>query len=488
MPRLTMREVEIPAFEDLQWLGAFARRLARDPDEAEELVQETLVTAWTHPPQERAGLRPWLATVLRNRLRMQRRGEARRQAREAVHGPTPTEAVGPDAAVARIRVLNELTAELERLDPEDQQLIVRRFLDGQSAADIARAMSLPAGTVRSRISRILARLRERLDERCDGRNAWCAAVLAVPVAGPAGSIAKTASTRGTNTMLKTALLISLTTAAGAATWFGFSDGTIAEPTEELEALVESTSDRKAELDAASVAEAKAEPEAESKPEATPKAQSDQARWKSTKQKIAAAHETTPPADGAKGQASTKGDYAKLILRCVRDIEDQPAVFSVKLTEIGAPDIGTIVSEVEVVGTSVDNPEVVECAEQSMYAYIGDPPAEPYERTYRFGMRMPAKNKKPEHDGKVFEYQMNKRWQLIQACETEGIEGFVELEVSLEFGQPTPTKVALVESTVSEDVSSCIVDTVGRWGHFATLKSETRRHRYTLPIQPPKTGR
>lgn len=474
MPRLTMREVEIPAFEDLQWLGAFARRLARDPDEAEELVQETLVTAWSHPPQHRAGMRPWLATVLRNRLRMQRRGEARRQAREATHGPVPSETMDPDAAVARIRVLNVLTAELERLDADDQQLIVRRFLDGQSAADIARAMSLPAGTVRSRISRLLGRLRERLDERCDGRNAWCAAVLAVPLAGPAGPIATTASTRGTNTMLETALLISLTTAAGATAWVGLhdADDTDRDRVEDAPAAM------------ASASEAEATPKAA--PKAAPEAQGDELRWKETRNQIAAALKKTPPVDAPTTKSSTKQDYARLILRCLRDLDDQPAEFSLKLTEVGAPDIGTIVSEVEVVGTSVDNPEVIECAEQSMYAYVGDPPAEPYERTYRLGMQLPAKNKKPEHDGKVFAYQMNKKWEDIRACETEGTKGFVELDVAVEFGSSTASKVALVESSVSADVSSCIVDTVRSWKHLVALKSETRRHRYELPIQPPKS--
>lgn len=480
MPRLTMREVEIPAFEDLQWLGAFARRLARDPDEAEELVQETLVTAWSHPPQHGAGIRPWLATVLRNRLRMQRRGDARRQAREATHGPVPSGAMDPDAAVARIRVLNVLTAELEQLEADDQQLIVRRFLDGQSAADIARAMSLPAGTVRSRISRLLGRLRERLDERCDGRNAWCAAVLAVPLAGPAGPIATTASTRGTNTMLKTALLISLTTAAGATAWLGFHDADDAESDPVPETTTPTTASP------ASASETKSE--AEPKPKPAPEEATDELRWRKTKEQLAAALEKTPPADAPTTKSSTKKDYAMLIVRCVRDIENQPAEFSVKVTEVGAPDIGTIVSEVEVVGTSVDNPEVVECAEQSMYSYIGDPPSEPYERTYRFGMQMSASKAKPEHQGKVLEYQMNKKWEDIRACETEGVKGFVDVEVSVAFEHPSPTKVTLIESTVGEDVTNCIIDTVRSWKHFNAFKPETRKHRYVLPMQPPKTSR
>lgn len=66
--------------------------------EADDLVQDTLLAAWTQPPSERAGLRPWLATVLRNRLRnrlrMRVRGEARRSTREPAHEPEGSDQPG----------------------------------------------------------------------------------------------------------------------------------------------------------------------------------------------------------------------------------------------------------------------------------------------------------------------------------------------------------------------------------------------------------
>ena len=49
-------------------LRAFARSLCRNPDEADDLVQETLVKAWKHRASFEPGsnLKAWLFTILRN--------------------------------------------------------------------------------------------------------------------------------------------------------------------------------------------------------------------------------------------------------------------------------------------------------------------------------------------------------------------------------------------------------------------------------------
>src|SRR6187455_3193026 len=79
------------ALDDLRWLRALAARLVRDPHLADDAVQETLVTALERRPRAVVSLRAWLAAVLRNTLRQQWRGGARRARREAQHGPAHTE-------------------------------------------------------------------------------------------------------------------------------------------------------------------------------------------------------------------------------------------------------------------------------------------------------------------------------------------------------------------------------------------------------------
>lgn len=71
------------ALDDLGWLRALAARLAA-PGDGEDLVQDTLIASWLHRPREcqdaaqHESARPWLATVLRNRARMNTRARVRR--------------------------------------------------------------------------------------------------------------------------------------------------------------------------------------------------------------------------------------------------------------------------------------------------------------------------------------------------------------------------------------------------------------------------
>ncbi|MBA3544920.1 MAG: hypothetical protein H0T76_00405 [Nannocystis sp.] len=95
----------ILALSDLQWLQRFAAMLARDADDADDLVQETLVAVWANPPRDaERPARPWLATVLRNLFRMQRRAGARRERREQ-HGSSISETrAEPERELARREV------------------------------------------------------------------------------------------------------------------------------------------------------------------------------------------------------------------------------------------------------------------------------------------------------------------------------------------------------------------------------------------------
>lgn len=468
-----MRDAEIPAFDDLQWLAAFARRLTQDPDDADDLVQETLVTAWRHAPPQRTGLRPWLAMVLRNRWRMTQRGAIRREARDAAASPEVVDAAAPDAVVARIRVLGQLTAALEMLAPEDQQLIDRRFLQGQSAAEIARAMSIPAGTVRSRISRLMAELRARLDERCDGRSAWCAAVLAVPTAAPVQSVATTASTTGAKAMTKPILLtiLATTATAGAYVGLGRSDGDQRTPAAAIAPATAATP--------ATATSVIATPDATTIDRAPAPARPSRERWTRTRQALTRALEARPPTEPATERTDTRMEYARLVMACVRDIEDQPAKFSLEITEIGAPDIGTIVAEAKVVDSNITNPEILECAEQSMYAFEGPAPAVPFERTFRMGMKAGPK-RSPEQLAIRLHYYMDAHFADVRACEPKGVTGWVDLDVTAD-AQGKVTKVDVAESTADATTVACIVGAASSWTFPEPVTTETTRHRYVLPV-------
>ncbi len=148
---------------DLDGLRALARSLVHGDAETDDLLQDTAIAAITHPPDEERPTRPWLATVLRNRWRMNRRAESRRRAREQTVAADEAEEQRDDP-IDRARVLERLSTALVVLDEPFRTTVIRRYLDGESAAEIARTQGVPAGTVRWRLKTGLERLRAALDD------------------------------------------------------------------------------------------------------------------------------------------------------------------------------------------------------------------------------------------------------------------------------------------------------------------------------------
>ena len=87
------------AFADLQWLRRFAAMLARDPDEAEDLVQETLVVAWADPPRD--ALRPARDGAVEQRGAFRVRVEQVRTAGPGTHRRGEAVLAAGDAAAVR---------------------------------------------------------------------------------------------------------------------------------------------------------------------------------------------------------------------------------------------------------------------------------------------------------------------------------------------------------------------------------------------------
>jgi RNA polymerase sigma factor (sigma-70 family) len=131
--------------------------------EAEDAAQEGFVKAWQALPRFREGasFRPWLLAIVTNEARNRRR-HAGRQAALALRALDPTPATPEETATER--------ADRERLLQivgglsEEHRLVIgyRYFLD-LSEEETAEALGIPRGTVKSRLARALARLREQME-------------------------------------------------------------------------------------------------------------------------------------------------------------------------------------------------------------------------------------------------------------------------------------------------------------------------------------
>ena len=144
-----------------------------DPDEAEEVVLEVFASAW-----ERAGslgeghdaLLPWLLRITRNRAidRLRRRARWRRKiARAEAFGELPvgqpSSAEFDEAARPGWHVHEAVHAALAAL-PADQREVVRlAYFGGLTHSEIARALGIPMGTVKTRLRLAFDKLRVSLD-------------------------------------------------------------------------------------------------------------------------------------------------------------------------------------------------------------------------------------------------------------------------------------------------------------------------------------
>lgn len=177
---MTAESLSIPAESLLRhraFVRALARSLVRDEHAAEDLVQETWLTALRHPPRLEAALPAWLARVVRTRAQNAARGEARRAAREVA--AARDEAVEPEDGLRESLAMQQrvVAAVLDLKEPY-RSVVLLRYYEGLSPSAIAERRGAPAGTIRAQLSRAHDLLRERLDEEFGGsRKAWSAGLL-----------------------------------------------------------------------------------------------------------------------------------------------------------------------------------------------------------------------------------------------------------------------------------------------------------------------
>ena len=188
MMRAQGLEVVSPAFEAeaLAYLDSLYRsalRLTRVPADAEDLVQETYLKAFRAAGRFEPGtnLRAWLFTILHNTARNLARDRARDTVSvdsefvdRAADGPpaggaSAGAAETPETLLLRDTLAPDLQAAIDALPDAFRQAVWLRDVEEFSYAEIAEMLSIPVGTVMSRISRGRQALYDRLQARAGRR-------------------------------------------------------------------------------------------------------------------------------------------------------------------------------------------------------------------------------------------------------------------------------------------------------------------------------
>jgi RNA polymerase sigma-70 factor (ECF subfamily) len=159
-------ETLVRAYQGIAFRTAYL--LAGNAGEAEEAAQDGFVKAQRALGRFRRGaaLKPWLLRIVANEARNRRRSSGRRErlVLRAVEQVRPGDAVpSPEAALLARADRERLLAAVEQLPDAHREAIACRFFLDLSEEETAAALGVRRGTVKSRLARALARLRESLE-------------------------------------------------------------------------------------------------------------------------------------------------------------------------------------------------------------------------------------------------------------------------------------------------------------------------------------
>jgi len=164
---MTTAVFESEALPHLDTLYRVALRLTGDPAAAEDLVQETMLRALRAWGSFRPGsnARAWLVTILRNQFINGWRARRREPVgvdMDAIPEPPDINDPDPEGRFYRELIDDEVLRAVDDLPEEFRSVLVLSDMEGLPYAEIAGALAIPVGTVKSRLFRARRILQGRL--------------------------------------------------------------------------------------------------------------------------------------------------------------------------------------------------------------------------------------------------------------------------------------------------------------------------------------
>jgi RNA polymerase sigma-70 factor (ECF subfamily) len=159
-----MRQHQEPIFR-------YAYLLMGDADEAEDIVQETFVHAYRALERfdTQRPMRPWLLRIAANLASNRRRSLGRYfSALQRLFLQEKPDQKSVEQQSSQAGRAHQVWEAVQQLKPADAQVIYLRYFLDLSTDEVAQALTVPAGTVKSRLHRASDRLRQVIEQRYPG--------------------------------------------------------------------------------------------------------------------------------------------------------------------------------------------------------------------------------------------------------------------------------------------------------------------------------
>jgi RNA polymerase sigma-70 factor (ECF subfamily) len=134
---------------------------------AEDLVQETFLTVWRKAglySNQRGAVSTWIFTIARNRRIDQIRRQSNKPYEDLETLELESDLPLGSALVEQNEVIARVTAALDRLSPDQREVVRLSFINDMPHGEIATALGIPLGTVKSRLRLAYERLRPLLED------------------------------------------------------------------------------------------------------------------------------------------------------------------------------------------------------------------------------------------------------------------------------------------------------------------------------------
>jgi RNA polymerase sigma-70 factor (ECF subfamily) len=163
------KELDSIVSRDLPMFYKRALRFLKNAPDAEDAVQDALLSAYRHLGQFRgqAQLSTWLMTIVTNAALMQLRRRHNRyfslDQEQGEEGLTFSERLrdskpSPEEVCSTVEARNRMVEGVQRLSPKLRRAFQLRDIDGLTTKEAARALGVPEGTVKARLARARAKL------------------------------------------------------------------------------------------------------------------------------------------------------------------------------------------------------------------------------------------------------------------------------------------------------------------------------------------